>query len=102
MNSSTQDWRVECKPSGRDGYVFYYEGSQELPFYWEYGGGNVVVIARFDEPDKFAVRYPWAAGRRREILERLAQELIRQQAPSCTAEIDEHGLCICIKEKVDA
>src|SRR5262245_38971921 len=98
MNSSTQDWSVECKPSGRDGYIFYHEGSHELPFYWEYGGGNVVVIVRFDEPDRFAARYPWAAERRREILERLAQELIRRQATNCTAEIDEPGLCIYIKE----
>ena len=77
MNTSADDWSFECKPSGQDGYFFYHEGSREIPFYWEYGGDDVLVIVRITEPDKFDLRYPWAAGRRHEIFERVAQELIR-------------------------
>jgi len=98
MKSTTQESSVEYKPSGRDGYLVYHEASGDLPFYWEYGGGDIVVIVRFDEPDKFAVRYSWAAERRGQILERLAQEIIRQRAPTCTADIEERSLCILIKE----
>jgi hypothetical protein len=100
MKTSTEDWGVECKPSGQHGYVFYHEGAHELPLYWEYGGGDVIVIVRFDEPDKFALGYPWAVKRKREILERVAGELIRQQAPGCRSEIDEESLCIYVREKI--
>jgi len=100
MNTPTEDWSVECKPSGQHGYVFYHEGARELPLYWEYGGGDVIVIVRFDEPDKFALRHPWAVERKREILERVAQELIRQQAPGCRSEIDEQSLCIYVRERI--
>jgi hypothetical protein len=92
-------FEVECKPSGREGYVFYREGANELPFYWEYGGGDFVVIVRIEEPDKFVLRYSWAAERKGEILKRVAQEIIRQQAPGCNAEIDERHLCILVREQ---
>jgi hypothetical protein len=98
MNTIT-DWSFECQPSGRDGYFFYHEGPREIPFYWEYGGGDVIVIVRFDEPDKFALRCPWATERKREILERVAQELIRQGAPGYRAEIDERNICIYVRQK---
>lgn len=100
MNGSLVEWSLEFKPIGRDGYLFYHEGSHELPLYWEYGGGSVVLIVRFDEPDKLALRYPWAVERRREILGRVAQEIVRQRAPDCRAEIDEKAFCIHIKEDV--
>ena len=96
MKTSADDWSFECKPFGRDGYFFYHEGSRELPFYWEMGGGDVVVIVRIDEPDKFGLRFPWAVERRREIFERVAQELIRK-SPDCTAEIDDQRFCIYVK-----
>ena len=102
MNPSLDDWSVECKPFGQHGYFFYHERSRELPFYWEYGGGDVVVIIRFEEPAKFSLRYPWAVEHKREILGRVAQEVIRQQAPTCRADIDEQGLCIYVREKVAA
>jgi hypothetical protein len=95
MKKSSSNWNVECKPSGREGYIFYHEGTQEIPFYWEYGGGDVIAIVRFVEPDKFAIE------RRREILERVAQELIRQQAPASRSEIDEQNLSIYIREGID-
>jgi len=75
---------------------FYHEGSHELPFYWEYGGGDVVVIVRIDEPGKFVLRFPWAVERKHEIFDRVAQALIRQ-SPDCTTEIDHEGLCIYVK-----
>ncbi len=99
MNPSPSDWSVECKPSGRDGYFFYHEDSREIPFCWEYGGGDTVVIVRIDEPAKFGLRYPWAIERKVEILERVAQEVVRQRAPSCVAVIDEPSLCVYVREK---
>jgi hypothetical protein len=100
MKTPMEDWSVECRLSGQHGYVFYHEGGHELPFYWEYGGGDVIVIVRFDGPDTFALRHPWAAERKRAILERVAREIVRQQAPGCRSEIDEQSLCIYFREKV--
>ena len=97
MPPSTEKWSVECEPVGKSGYVFYHEGSRELPLYWEYGGGDVVVIVRADDPSKFWMRHPWIAGREREILERVAAEVVRQRAPSCRADIDEKAFCIYVK-----
>ena len=99
MEDTTQSWSLECKPFGQCGYVFYHEGSHELPLYWEYGGGDTVVIVRVEEPEKFGVRFPWAVGRQRLILERIAQELVRQQAPGSRTEIDESELAIYIREQ---
>ncbi len=76
MKPSSDDWSFESKPIGQYGYFFYHEGSPEIPFYWEFGGGDVVLIIRIEEPNKFGLRYPWAVERRREIFERVAQELI--------------------------
>jgi hypothetical protein len=93
------DWTVEWEPSGRDGYLFYHEGSHELPFYWEFGGDGVVAIIRIDDRAQLEKRHPWAAERKREIFERVAQEAIRQRAPACLAEIDEQGCCIYVRER---
>ena len=60
METSANDWSFECQPAGRDGFLFYHEGSRQIPFYWAYGGGDVLVILRILEPDKFNLRYPWA------------------------------------------
>jgi hypothetical protein len=57
------------------------------------------VIVRADDPSKIIVRHPWITGREREILERVAGEVIRRRAPSCRAEIDEKGFCIYVREQ---
>ena len=99
MTYSAENWSLECEPVGRDGYIFYHEDSRELPLYWEYGGGDVVLIVRVDAPTKLAIRWPWVVGRERRILERVARELIRKKAPTCSADIDEKNLCVYLREK---
>src|SRR5215471_14630518 len=99
MTPSAEKWTVECDLAGQGGYFFYHEGSRELPLYWEYGGGGVVVIVRADEPTKFTMRHPWIIGREREILGRVAGEVVRQRAPTCRAEIDEKSFSIYVREQ---
>src|SRR5258706_302768 len=98
MKDPSADWSVECQPSGRDGYFFYHEGTNQIPFYWEYGGGDVVVIVRLDDLSKWEHRYAWATERKHEILERVAREVIRQRAPGCVADIDDIRVCIYVRE----
>ena|SRR5436190_23892003 len=99
MTRAAEKWSVECEPVGSSGYFFYHEGSRELPLYWEYGGGDVVVIVRADDPSKFATKHPWINGREKEILERVAGEVIRRRAPGCRPDIDESAFCIYVREK---
>jgi hypothetical protein len=100
MNTSIpSDWRVEMPIGGRDGYIGYYEGSHAVSFYWEFGGGAVVPIIHIGQPSAWSQKNPWAADRQREILERVVEEVIRQRAPTCKADVDESGGCIYFREQ---
>ena len=57
------------------------------------------MIVRADDPSKFTTRHPWIAGREREILERVAGEVVRRRAPACKADIDEKNFCIYVRER---
>ena len=83
---------------GRDGHVGYYEGSRAASFYWEFGGGDVVAVLYVGPASGWSRQHPWAAGRQREILERVTQEVIRQRTPTCKADIDETGGYIYFRE----
>jgi len=85
---------------GRGGYISYYEGPRAVSFYWEFGGGgDVAVIVHVGRTSGWCNQYPWAAGRQREILVRVAQEVIRQRAPECMSDIDESGGYIYFRER---
>jgi hypothetical protein len=99
MTPSAEKWSVECEPAGQSGYFFYHEGTRELPLYWEYGGGDIVVVVRADDASKLTTRHPWIVGREREILERVAGEVVRRRAPTCRAEIDEKAFSIYVREQ---
>ena len=96
MEDSDQIWSLDSRPSGQSGYVFYHEGSRELPLYWEYGGGDTIAIVSVEEPEKLGAKFPWAVGRERVILERI---LVRQQAPGSLTEIDARDLAIYVREQ---
>jgi hypothetical protein len=98
IDQASDHWRVEVVESGRSGSVGYYEGVRCISFDWEFGGGNTVAIVWVGEPSIWSTRYAWAAFRRREILERVAQEIVRQKAPTCRAEIDDQSGYIYIRE----
>lgn len=81
---------VSIASSGRSGSVTYHEGSQRIDCYWEFGGAeDVVAIVQCGTAEEWS-RYPWALDRRDEILGFIADEVIRQQAPTCVADIDGH------------
>ncbi len=84
---------------GRSGYLSYQEGLRSIPFYWEFGGGDVVAIIWVGEHSDWERQYSWAVARKREILGRVAQEVVRQRAPTCKADIDEKGGYIYVREQ---
>jgi len=99
MTNQTPDhWKVEVAENGRSGSILYQENADCISFYWEFGGGDTVVIIWGEETSVWRTRYPWAFARRREILERIAHEVLRQKAPTCRADIDEGNGYIYIRE----
>jgi hypothetical protein len=73
-------YRVDITQSGNYGDIVYSENGREAKFGWEFGGSVLAVI---DIPPKsvWSNRFPFPATRRREIGERVANEVIRQKAP---------------------
>lgn len=98
-NFASQCWRVEIVQKGRCGELVYHEGSEVASFPWEFGGSDVVVIIFGGSASEWDRKYPWAADRRREILERVASEAIRQKANSCTASFDEKSGDVLLRER---
>ena len=98
-NSTSNDWKIEMPMGGPDGYIGYSEGLNSASFYWEFGGGDVLVIIHIGRPPEWSRLYPWAADRRNEILARVIQDVIRQRAPNCTADTDEESGHIYLSEQ---
>ena len=80
---------VEITSSGRAGRIRYQEPAGEHAFDWEFGGGNVVVTIYVPGGDDWNVVVPWAAGRRAEVLTRMASEVRDLRCRGCGIEIAE-------------
>ncbi len=76
---------VTLTQHGRESQVTYSEGPRTITGYQEFGGAAVVAIVSMGSADVWRVRHPWAVERRTQILRYVADELIRQQAPSDVA-----------------
>ena len=93
--SESVDYQVEIGQSGRGGTITYREGAGSLSFDWEFSmdGADVFVVT----PEQWDANCrgrdaAWAAGRRQEILERVAAEVRRQQAASATISIEDQWI----------
>lgn len=80
---------VTILEQGRDGQVRYAQGLHTLEGYWEFGGGDVVTIVSMGTREEWMRDHPWAVDQRAEILRFIADEVMRQRAPTCAAEVDE-------------
>jgi hypothetical protein len=97
-NHASNEWSVHVEGSGPSGSVLYHENAGCISFYWEFGGRDTVVIIHVDDQAAWSTRHPWATERRREILQRVASEIVRQKAPTCRADIDEQHGYIYVRE----
>lgn len=92
------DRRVEIIEKGRYGSVVYHEPGGSLAFHWEFGGADVIAIIQVADPASWSHPPAWYADRRAAILRFVADEVIRQRAPSCAAEIDEQQGSILLRQ----
>lgn len=84
-------WRVAFDEHGPDGYVRYKEGGRTLSFYWAFGAGNIIASISVGDDAEWRADYPEFAGRREEIIARIAAASIRERAPTSRWEIDSTG-----------
>lgn len=88
-----RSFTVDITTEGRSGHVHYAEGPlRTCSFYWEFGGGDVVASINVPSPFNWDAEIPWAASRRDEVLQRIAQEVQQKQCPSCEARISDNWI----------
>ncbi len=90
---------VTVSENGREGRVQYSDGAHSLSGYWEFGGRDVVAIVSMGSRQEWQRAHPWALQQRAAILRFIAAEVVRQRAPSCTAEIDEASGDILLRQR---
>jgi hypothetical protein len=98
-SSSHHNWRVEIVENGRSGNLIYHEDSWLSVFCWEFGAGDVVAIIDVGKPSEWNVKYPVAADRRGEILDRVSSEVIRRKAKTCIASYDDKSGTILLRDE---
>ena len=103
MNNSAMTngnlWTVKIVSRGQAGTVHYIEGIQSMKFDWEFGGHDIIALVWGPEASLWNRKYPWATGRRKEIMRRVADEVIKQKAQNCWADIDYEHTYIKIKKQ---
>lgn len=81
--------RVIYSQSGRGGTITYQDGETDIPLDWEFGGGNCVVIIFVPTEAQWEKATGLPLSERLPVLEFVAQQVIRDQAPSCRYEISD-------------
>ncbi len=88
---------VTITEEGRSGSVTYGSDGRRITGWWEFAGGDAVAIVYIGSASEWRNGHAWALGQRAEIMRFVADEVIRQKASSCRAEIDEEGGWITLK-----
>ncbi len=86
--SKKESWKVTIETRGQAGSVNYREGSNSAKFNWEFGAHDIIAFVWGPLPENWDNAYPWAIGRRREIMHRIADEVIKQRAAICWADFE--------------
>jgi hypothetical protein len=95
MTSQTY-YKVEVQQEGRSGRIVYKESGESLSFFWEYiVDGLGVSIPTAEGWDAYCQKdgADWARGRREEILQNVAQALVKRYKKG-SFEVTDHWLNI--------
>lgn len=83
--------QVTITTEGRSGSVIYTADGGRISGWWEFAGGDAIAIANMGSMAEWQRVHPWAVSERSAILRFIAQEMIRQKASGCRADIDEES-----------
>ncbi|MFZ1693434.1 MAG: hypothetical protein WAT74_09575 [Flavobacteriales bacterium] len=89
--------QVTITEEGRSGSVYYESEGRRITGWWEFAGGDAVAIVSMGSASEWQHGHPWAVAQRAEILHFVGDEVVRQKASSCKADIDEEGGWITIR-----
>jgi hypothetical protein len=78
--------------SGHDGYVIYKDAEGEIPMYFEFGGGDCVVIIQVPSVDERTKKIKRLSAERDAILHFIAQQVVRDKAPTCNYRISGNNI----------
>jgi hypothetical protein len=73
-------WHVDVPPLARCGSFVYSEGSLDLEVEYELAGGDIVIV--FLVPANWDAKFPWASGRKTEVMNRIADAVIERGDPA--------------------
>jgi hypothetical protein len=79
-----EGWDLRVEGQGRGGRIIYLEGTNRIDFDFELGDACTIYCPPAADWEQ---TFPWAAGRRREIMERVASEFVRREFRGYTFEI---------------
>ena len=79
--------KLEYINEGRGGYVVYKDNENELKLFFEYGGGNCVAIIYIPTIEKWTEETKINLEEREGIMRFIAEQSIKDQAPSCNYEL---------------
>jgi len=89
------NYKVEIDQSGRGGRISYIEDERPLNLDWEFATDGVDVFV--PTPEQWDAYWQgrdagWAAGRRQEILERVADQVRLQKAAGAKVSIEDNWI----------
>jgi hypothetical protein len=84
--------RIEFVSYGREGAVLYREGLNEIRFYMEFGGNDVVFYLSIPSTSEWENTTGFSLQERNRILTFVATETQKYQAPLCNYRIEDKAI----------
>ncbi len=94
------NYEVKITQSGRGGTIYFLETGKELPFGWELAiDGALLFFSSLPDWENFfgAIDLPQAQNRRDEIVERVCEEVVRQQTSGGKYAIEDDYISISFR-----
>lgn len=90
--------KLEYINEGRGGYVIYKDELGDIKLFFEYGGGNCVTIIYVPSIKEWTSKTKRPLTKRQAVLTFIAEQSIKDQAPSCYYVLSDICLEIFTKE----
>ncbi len=84
---------------GRGGTIVYRDEQGDINLFFEYGGGNCVVIIYVPSTDEWTSKTKRSVSARKNILAFIAEQSVKDKAPGCYYKISEHFIEIFSSQK---
>ena len=101
VHRTAMSFAVQITQQGRGGTYYYLEHGAKLPFHWDFSSEGVeIYVPTPDEWTAYCEQHgaTWAAGKRQQILERVAEEVRRRKAKYARITIEDHWVVLTFKD----